>query len=228
MKQARFSAGLFAFLRELAANNDKLWFAANRERYATLVKEPMLAFIDVFAEHLAAVDPNYLADPRPVGGSMFRIHRDVRFSRDKSPYKTAAAAHFRHRQSSRDVHGCGFYLHLEPGNCFAGAGIWHPDGDTLAKIRAAIDADGKHWEATLRGGIELSGDMLTRVPSGYPADHQYAVDLRRKDFVSLVEIAERQVLAANFPQALASIYRALLPLNVFLCGALELPGGAPR
>jgi uncharacterized protein (DUF2461 family) len=69
---------------------------------------------------------------------------------------------------------------------------------------------------------------LTRVPRGYPADHQYAVDLRRKDFVSLVEIAERQVLAANFPQALASIYRALLPLNVFLCGALELPGGAPR
>ena len=120
-----FQEGLFTFLKELRANNDREWFAANRERYETQVREPFVRFISDFEPILHQISPHFRADPRPSGGSLFRIYRDTRFSKDKSPYKTAAAAHFPHERG-RDVHAPGYYLHLEPGSVFAGAGLWRP------------------------------------------------------------------------------------------------------
>src|SRR5262249_17068758 len=102
-----FTPRLFAFLRELKANNSREWFQANKARYVEDVQQPMLRFIADFAAPLARISRNLEADPRPVGGSMFRIHRDTRFARDKSPYKTHLAAHFRHRATTKDVHGPG-------------------------------------------------------------------------------------------------------------------------
>src|SRR5260221_10113685 len=144
---ARFGPGLFRFLKELQASNNKSWFEANKHRYEEEVKEPMLRFISDFGSRLRTISRNFDAHPRPVGGSMFRIYRDTRFSHDKSPYKTTAAAHFPHKAAGKDVHAPGFYLHLEPGNCMGGGGLWHPDGLALEKVRDRIVSRTKAWKA---------------------------------------------------------------------------------
>jgi uncharacterized protein (TIGR02453 family) len=119
---AHITPALFEFFRELKANNSKEWFAENKTRYEQQVREPLLAFIADFGLRLPAISPHYVADPRKSGGSLFRIYRDVRFSKDKTPYKTGAGIQFRHERG-KDAHAPGFYLHLEPDGCFFGAGI---------------------------------------------------------------------------------------------------------
>ncbi len=143
-RKPNFSPEMFEFLSELKGNNTKEWFQANKERYRAEVQEPLLRFISEFADPLHAISPHFVADPRPSGGSMFRIYRDVRFSKDKSPYKTHAAAQFRHA-AGKDAHAPGFYLHLEPGQVFVGAGSWHPASDALAAIRGAIVDKPARW-----------------------------------------------------------------------------------
>ena len=141
-----FSPELFAFLRELAGNNDREWFTANKDRYVAEVQEPALAFIEDVGMRLPEVSRHFVADARTTGGSLFRIYRDIRFSKDKTPYKTHAGIQFRHERA-RDVHAPGFYLHLEPGSVFMACGTWHPDRDTLHAIRTAIAARPARWQA---------------------------------------------------------------------------------
>ena len=118
--QPHLTSDLFEFLLDLRANNDREWFAENKRRYEQHVKEPLLAFIEDLEPHLHSVSEHFVADTRANGGSMFRIYRDVRFSKDKSPYKTQAAVQFRH-EAGKSVHAPGFYLHLEPDQVFADA-----------------------------------------------------------------------------------------------------------
>ena len=103
MTAQQISPALFDFLREFKANNERSWFEANKFRYHRDVREPMLDFIAAFRAPLADISPHFRADPRPSGGSLFRIYRDTRFSKDKSPYKTNAVAHFRH-VAGKDAH----------------------------------------------------------------------------------------------------------------------------
>ena len=186
------TTALFDFLRDLRENNDREWFQANKGRYLAEVRDPMLDFIGAFAAPLAEISPHFVADPRPNGGSLFRIYRDTRFSRDKTPYKTNAGAHFRHA-AGKDAHAPGFYLHLEPGMCFAGCGVWRPDGPTVTKIREAIDVEQDAWTRVTTARdftetFELEGDSLKRPPRGYEADHPLVEDLKRKDFVAADEL----------------------------------------
>lgn len=227
MSRAHFQPSLFAFLTELKLNNDRAWFAANKQRYERDVKGPMLQFITDFAKPLAGVSKQFVADPRPAGGSMFRIYRDTRFSRDKSPYKPHASAQFRHRQG-RDVHAPGFYLHLEPGQVFAGAGIWHPDARTLAAIRKAVATKSGDWKRAIGGkafreSCALEGDALKRPPRGFDADHPLIQDLKRKDFIAVTRWSERDVLAPDFMKRLVAFCRATTPFTRFLTKALKLP-----
>jgi uncharacterized protein (TIGR02453 family) len=224
--QAHFGPNLFEFLRELKDNNSRDWFQDNKSRYRSQVQEPLLRFIEDFGDHLRTISSKFVADPRPSGGSMFRIYRDVRFSRDKSPYKTVAAAQFRHR-NGRDVHAPGFYLHLEPDNVFAGTGIWHPDGATLAKIRAAIVKSPSKWKAAVSDSEftalhTLGGESLKRAPRGFEADHPLIEDLRRKDFVSMVPFSERQACAVDFIDQFATACRTARPFMAFLARAIDL------
>ncbi len=145
-----FSPRLFGFLRELKKNNNRAWFEANKTRYIADVRDPMLRFIEDFGKPLFELSPHFLADPRPAGGSMFRIYRDIRFSKDKDPYKTHAAAQFRHVKG-KDVHAPGFYLHLEPGSVFAASGIWRPDAATATAVREAIAAKPQLWKSAVSG-----------------------------------------------------------------------------
>lgn len=222
MPSAHFTPALFGFLGELAANNERAWFEANRARYRAELRDPMLRFIEDFAPRLAAISPHFVADPRPNGGSLFRIHRDVRFARDKRPYKTNAGAHFRHA-AARDAHAPGFYLHLEPGSVFAGGGVWHPDGPALARIRGAIADDPEGWRAAagaLGPGAALAGESLKRPPRGFDAGHPLIDDLKRKDFVAIVRLAEEDACAPGFVDRFAAICQGFAPLARFLTKAL--------
>jgi uncharacterized protein (TIGR02453 family) len=217
---AHFRPALFAFLKDLKADNTREWFQANKDRYRRDVQEPLLEFIAAFAEPLESISPHFVADPRPSGGSMFRIYRDVRFSRDKSPYKVHAAAQFRHREG-RDVHAPGFYLHLEPGRVFMGAGIWHPAGATLSGIRSAIVDDPDGW-VEAKGGLELGGESLKRGPRGFDPDHPLMEDLKRKDFVSFFTSTQTAACRKGFLDRFAESCREASPFIGFLTRAVGL------
>lgn len=224
--QAHFSPRLFRFLRDLKRHNDRRWFTAQKERYEADVRAPMLRFIADVAEPLHRLSPAVVADPRPVGGSMFRIYRDTRFAKDKTPYKTHAAAHFRHR-AGRDVHAPGFYLHLEPANVFLGAGIWHPDGDALSAIRRGILENPDLWikitrSRAFRTACYWDGDVAVRVPAGIDPGHPLLEDLKRKDFTVLAEIGEAAALRPDFLARFVRFCKTASGLNEFLARALGL------
>ena len=161
-----FTRDLFQFLVELKFNNDRAWFAANKARYEQHVKGPFLRFVAALGPKVQRLNPAY-THPRA-----FRIHRDTRFARDKSPYKTHAGAQFRHRVASEDVHAPGFYLHLEPGESFAGGGIWMPEPAALKSVRDRIARKDTAWMALRRSRMPLwEGDELKRVPRGFPLGH---------------------------------------------------------
>lgn len=213
---------LFDFLRELRDHNERAWFTANKDRYEQQVRGPCLDFIRAVGDLLPTFAPSFVAEPRPVGGSLFRIQRDTRFAHDKAPYKTNIGMQFRHRDAQRDVHAPGFYLHVEPGQCFIGAGMWHPDGPTLQRIRARIIEQPAAWAAA-RAGLSLGGDRLKRPPAGIAADHPLVEDLKFKDFVVMAPLTEADVLAAGFLDHYVGVARSHAPLVRFLCGAVGLP-----
>ena len=219
-----FGPELFAFLDDLRASNSKEWFAANRARYDEHVLEPALVFIEDFAPRLENISRHFQAVAKAQGGSLFRIHRDTRFSKDKSPYKTNIGIHFRHA-TARDAHAPGFYLHLERGSVFVGAGIWHPDGPTLQRLREAIVDDPDGWVAASRapglgGGLELWGESLKRPPAGFDPEHPLVDDLKRKHFVAARTLDERAAVGDGFIEQVEECYRSAVPLLRFLCRAL--------
>jgi uncharacterized protein (TIGR02453 family) len=219
-----FTPALFKFLRDLKKNNNRDWFKANQARYESAVREPALAFITAFGPHLHRISPYFRADAKKVGGSMFRIHRDVRFGKDKSPYKTNTGLHFRH-EAGKDAHAPGFYVHLEPGGCFVGAGIWRPDGPSTRSIREAIAERPKEWKRAahgkkLTGVFELGGQSLKRPPPGFDKEHTFIDDLKRKDFIAIADLSQAGVTAIDFDKQLGKTLATGAPLVKFLCGAL--------
>jgi uncharacterized protein (TIGR02453 family) len=227
MAQAHFGPELFAFLADLKENNDREWFAANRDRYEEHLLEPALAFVGDFAPRLEKISPHLRADPRPSGGSLFRIYRDTRFSKDKSPYKTNVGIHFRH-DLARDAHAPGFYLHLGLDESFAGGGIWHPGTEGTTRIREAIVEDPDRWKRATRSGafanrLELGGESLKRVPPWADPEHPFADDLKRKDFYGWARLGQKDVVAPGFIDEYARICRACVPMIQFVCDALEVP-----
>lgn len=218
-----FNPKTFRFLKELAKNNDRDWFAENKARYEDDVKVPALRFIQDFAATLEKVSPHFHAGPR----SLFRIHRDTRFSKDKRPFKTHTGIQFRHDQGG-DVHAPGFYLHVEPGACFVGLGLWHPDGPTTRKIREAIVDDPAGWKRAAHGkkfagSFSLSGESLSRAPRGFDPDHPLVEDLKRKDFIGGRELAQTFVMAPDLPAQLGRAFAAGADFMAFLCKAVGVP-----
>jgi uncharacterized protein (TIGR02453 family) len=222
----RFDRATLKFLRELAQHNDREWFAANKHRYDAHVVAPALRFVEEFAVPLARISRHFVAAPRRTGGSLMRVYRDTRFARDKTPYKTNIGIQFRHERG-RDVHAPGFYVHVEPGGCFLGAGIWRPEPAALAAIRAEIVEHPDSWRRSLAGRefrnhFELGGERLARLPRGFAPEAPHADDLRRKDFIAACDLTDAQVSKADFSRNVAERFAAAAPLMRFLCGALDL------
>ncbi len=221
-----FTPELFRFLSDLADNNDRTWFKANQDRYEEVVRQPALDFITDFAKPLAKISPHFAADARTVGGSLFRIQRDTRFSKDKTPYKLNTGMQFRHDRGA-DAHAAGFYLHLEPGNCFFGAGMWRPPTAAAYAVRQHIaDHPGPWTRATQSKSftevLELVGDSLKRPPKGFDPDHQLIEDLKRKDFVATAAVTQGQVTKADFMAVFTDHCRRAVPLMKELCQATEV------
>jgi len=219
-----FTPETFRFLAALAANNRRDWFEQNRQRYEDAVRMPALDFIAAMGPRLAAISPHFTAIPRKQGGSLMRVFRDTRFSRDKTPYKTNIGIHFRH-QAGRDVHAPGFYVHIAPEEVFLAVGIWHPDAPALARIRTEIDRYPQRWlaardDAAFGRSFELSGDSLVRVPRGFDASHAMADDLRRKDFIGICPMLPESVTEADFADFTAARFADGASLMRFLCKAL--------
>jgi len=223
-----FPKDFFAFFRELKAHNERPWFEANKERFRESVQAPMSQFIAAMAPRLSRISKRFTADPRPNGGSMFRIYRDVRFSKDKRPYKEHAACHFRH-SLGKDVHAPGFYMHFAPGEVFFGGGLWMPPPESLAKIRDAIAAKSSGWKKVLEDrnfakrfdGVK--GEGLVRPPRGFDPEHPYIEDIKRKSFYAMHEADQKLAASPALVDEVADTFVALSPLMKFLCTSLGVP-----
>src|SRR6516225_6904620 len=183
-----FTSELFQFLKELRQHNDREWFLANKDRYETGVRDPFLRLIADLGPRLKTISPYFVADPSPVGGSMMRIYRDIRFSKDKTPYKTAVTAHFWHSKGTEGATPA-FYMHLQPGDSSVGAGIWRPEPGALKRIRKAIVDDSATWKRIkegrdFRSSCGMAGESLKRPPPGFDAGHPFIEDIKRKDLTS--------------------------------------------
>lgn len=226
MPNPYFTSQGMNFLSQVAKNNNRDWFHENKSDYESLVRTPALNFIDDMADDLAHLSPHFLAVAKKVGGSLMRVHRDVRFSNDKSPYKTNIGIQFRH-EMGKDVHAPGFYLHVEPGDCFIGVGIWRPDSTALGKIRDAIIEHDKYWlvainDKKFKKNFILSGESLKTAPRGYDKEHPLIEDLRRKDFIAISHVDDKTVLSKNFKQFVAKRFSEAELYVEFLCKALML------
>lgn len=222
-----FPKGFFNFFEDLKKNNNRDWFNANKSRYTESVVNPISEFIVCLAPALRKISRHYVADPRPHGGSMFRIYRDTRFSKDKTPYKTNAAVQFRH-EAGKDAHAPGFYVHLATDEVFFGGGIWTPPGPQLGLIRDSIADNARSWARIVNakkvkevGGIK--GDSLKHPPRGFDAEHVHIDDLKRKSFYVMTAVPPEDALGAGFAEAVVEGFRRATPLNRFITEALEQP-----
>jgi uncharacterized protein (TIGR02453 family) len=221
-----FTDASFKFLRGLARHNSREWFAAHKVDYETHIRAPFQHLLTDLQPIVAGVSEHYRADPKPVGGSLFRIQRDTRFANDKTPYKTHAGARFFHARG-REIEAPSFYLHVQPGHCFMGAGFWHPEPPTLRRLRQFIHDNPGAWTAATRSPAfkrkyELGGESLVRVPHGYPADHPLIEDLKRKSFVASASIGDDVVTGPRLLRAVGDHFRTLAPLVDYLCAGLDL------
>lgn len=221
MGKVYFTPELFRFLQQLKRNNRREWFLKNKPRYEELVKQPSLQFITDFALKAREISPWLVVSAKPVGGSLMRIYRDIRFSKDKSPYKTNVGMHFGNAGSKDGIHGASLYLHLAPGESFLAGGCWHPDPKSLARIRDAIAWKSDEWKAATHR-LDLGGDGLTRPPRGYKADHPMIGDLKRTDFVASIEFSDAEVCSSRFMSEVIAGGKKMSPMLKFLSQAVGL------
>ncbi len=213
------------FLADLAQNNERAWFQPRKAEYERLLKRPMEALVAALADRFATRRIPLQADP---ARSIFRIYRDTRFSKDKSPYKRSVGASFPYvapgaGRADEHAHGNGAYLHLEPGESYAGGGMWMPEKPRLDAYRQAILDDPDRVRTALEdpGMLAAFGpvhphEMYKRVPSGYPADHPMADYLRFKDVVFGRRLSDDEVSSPSLPDILADAYAAATPVFRFL------------
>ena len=218
----------FGFLDELAQNNSKTWFDANRERCEEELVEPCRGLVRGLTAALKKPFPHIIGSDAKVGGSLTRLHRDTRFAKDKTPYHTSLGLAFWH-SAGQKMEVPGFFLKVDTEGVLLATGLHQPDKEPLQRVREAIDNDSKAWrKATgdaafvkLWGGLE--GESLKRVPAPWDAEHPCADDLRRKDFTAFARVAAAKAARRGFAADVVERWTASRPLMRFLCKALELP-----
>lgn len=222
-----FPKELFKFLKELSENNDRVWFNANKDSYIRYAKEPCIAFILDMKDRLEGISSSYVADTRTNGGSMFRIYRDARFSKNKQPYKVNIGCQFRH-VAGKDAHAPGFYVHIQPKENFVGGGIWLPPSAELYKIRTVIDKKQDEWlgiKEFIKQSENISyspGESLKRPPQGFSADHPLIDDLKQKTFFAGRDFTNKEVTSPEFIDMVEAVFHDLSPLMRFINEALDL------
>ncbi|MDA0705576.1 MAG: DUF2461 domain-containing protein [Proteobacteria bacterium] len=222
-----FQSTTLAFLNELARNNNRAWFQANKSRYEESVLDVALRFIQAMQEPMANIAPHFVAQATRVGGSLMRVYRDTRFSNTKTPYKTNIGIQFRHEQA-KDVHSPGYYVHIDPEQVFLGVGMWRPDAEPLRAIRDRIAARPAEWKRTIddpkfKRQFALGGEVLARPPRGFDKEHPYIADIKRKSFIAVKDIDVDDCLGPQFQRKVETAFRAGSPYMQFLCKAVGVP-----
>ncbi|MDJ0941292.1 MAG: TIGR02453 family protein [Woeseiaceae bacterium] len=222
-----FDHKTIGFLEELRANNNRDWFADNKSRYEELVLDVALRFIQSMQSPLDEMAPHFTAVPTRVGGSLMRVYRDTRFSKNKLPYKTNVGIQFRH-EDARDVHAPGYYVHIDPDEVFIGIGMWRPDSDPLRQIRERIVARPAEWQRTtadkgFQRHFRLGGESLTRPPRGFDKEHECIDDIKRKSFIAVKSMDVDAALSPRFQQKVETAFKAGTPFMQFLCKAVGVP-----
>jgi uncharacterized protein (TIGR02453 family) len=223
-RYAGFNAETVAFLEELSRNNNREWFNENKSRYEELVLDVALRFIQSMQDPLAEIAPHFVAQATRMGGSLMRVYRDTRFSKNKTPYKTNIGIQFRHERA-KDVHSPGYYVHISPEEVFIGVGMWRPDSDALRGIRERIAAKPAEWKRTVgdagfKRRFSLGGEVLTRPPRGYDKDHECIDDIKRKSFIAVQNLAVEDCLSPQFQRKVENTFQAGTPYMQFLCKAV--------
>jgi len=226
MSQIYFTPKSFALMREFARNNNREWFAANKTRFEETLRDPFLHLIADLAAPLAKISPHFRADPRPQGGSMFRIYRDTRFSGDKTPYKTWLGARLQHERA-KQVPAPTFYMHIQPGQSFVGGGLWHPEPPTLKRVRDFLADNPASWKKAAHNKrfaerFEVGGESLSRPPRGYDPAHELIEDIKRKDFAAWTGIGDREACSSELRDILVAGFKGVAPMIDYLCAALDL------
>ncbi|RMH94940.1 DUF2461 domain-containing protein [Lysobacter pythonis] len=224
---AYFDKAAFKFLNGLARHNNREWFQAHKADYETHVRTPFQRLLGDLQPALAAISPHFRSDPKTVGGSMFRIQRDTRYAHDKSPYKPWQGARLFHERR-RQVAAPSFYVHLQPGASFVGAGLWHPETPTQRRVRQFIFENPAGWARTardkaLRRRFDLeSNEMLVRPPTGFPADFEFIDDLRHRNFALARTLEDEVMTGPKLRPILEKDLAQLAPFVDYLCAALDL------
>ncbi len=223
-RYARFQAETIRFLQQLAANNDREWFKNHKGHYEEHVLDVALRFIQSMQDPLAEIAPHFVAVPTRMGGSLMRVYRDTRFSKNKTPYKTNIGIQFRHERA-KDVHSPGYYVHIDPKQVFIGVGMWRPDSDPLRSIRQRIAEKPAEWKKVMgdrsfKRQFRLGGEMLKRPPRGFDKDHEYIDDIRRKSFIAVRELNVKDCLKPQFQRTVESSFKTAEPFMRFLCKAV--------
>ena len=222
-----FSDKTFRFLRGLARNNNREWFIAHKPDYEAHVRGPFQKLLLDLQPALAEISGHFRAEPKTVGGSLFRIQRDTRFSGNKTPYKSWQGARLFHERS-RELAAPSFYVHLQAGECFVGAGLWHPEPATQRKVRQFIFDNPGSWNRAahspaFRRRYDLEADeMLVRPPRGFPPEFEFIDDLKHKNVVAARAIDDAVMTGPRLRQVLAADLAALAPFVDYLCAALDL------
>ncbi len=222
-----FPSATLLFLEELRTNNNREWFEENKSRYEALVREPALDLITAMGPRLEKLSDQFVAAPKKVGGSLMRVYKDTRFSRDKTPYKTNIGIQFRHALG-KDVHAPGYYLHIDPEECFVGVGLWHPEAEPLAAIRKRIAEQPAAWkkvrdQSSFTEQFTLGGESLRRPPKGYDETMPGIEDIKRKDFIASCELFASDIHQDKFVDLVATRFRTATPFMRFLCEAVGVP-----
>ncbi len=222
VKPAYFSSQFFGFLSELERNNHRDWFQANKARFDAQVMAPSVRFVAEAGGKLRAISPHIVADPKPFGGSISRIYRDTRFSKDKRPYHTHVGIHFSHGGMKKGEHLPGYFVHLDPKESGIYSGVWRPEGAALTGIRDAIAKKSADWKKATKAPVELYGESLKRPPPGVAADHPMVEDLKRKDFIGSITFTQAQVTSPKFMDSFVAACKKMDPLNAFLAKAMNV------
>jgi len=225
MSFAGFTPDTFSFLAGLVHNNEKSWFEAHREDYQKFVVEPALALIADLDEVVRGISPHYRGVAKKAGGSLMRIHRDVRFGHDKTPYKTNIGIQFRHVRA-QDVHAPGYYVHLDLQECFVGAGCWRPEPADLRSMRQSLAARPQvYLDAVARArhsALVPAGDSAVRVPAGFDPDHPALAEIKRKDYLVSADLDPQTFLGPGLVDLLAVKFRDGAPYMSWLCHSLGI------
>jgi len=212
-----------SFLQQLAANNNKAWFDAHRDEYL-LAKENFEQFVSALLEELIAIEPAFR--DQKAKDCVFRIFRDVRFSKDKTPYKAHFGAYL--SKGGRKYEGAGYYIHIEPGGkSFAGGGLWMPEPSLLKKVRQEIDYNFEEFQSILQEKSfkkyfsRLEGEQLKTLPQGYTADNPAIKFLKMKSFTAGHNFGDTEITSRTFLTKSVNVFTAMRPLVEFLNRAMD-------